>query len=82
MKHIDEVAGEKYANGSIGTIKKIQIEQHLKKCDKCRKIVDNVKIDRMLVEEIRDAVSVIDEVNTANSVLEKKTRHFLDEKFK
>ena len=82
MKHINEITAEKYAKDAIGAIKKIQLELHLKNCDECRKIVDNVKIDTMLIDEIRDAVAVIDELNTANTLLEKKTRHFLNEKLK
>lgn len=77
MKHITETEADKYLHGQLGLIEKMNIGKHLKRCQVCLKILDKLKADDKLLEEIKNAVDEFK--NIPSSKAEKATMSKLKE---
>jgi hypothetical protein len=56
MSHYSEDELEGYLHGDIGVIRRMLCSSHLAKCKNCKAMLDELKTDDVLIEELRISV--------------------------
>ncbi len=62
MKHYTREELELYRNGQMSVLGRITCTSHLRECQKCMKIMDELKEDDKLIAKMRNSVQLYQEL--------------------
>jgi hypothetical protein len=71
MKHLSQPQAEQYLQKKVGKLKTLWIKQHIKKCQTCKHLLDKIRDDIELMNEIKNALN--EQVPLHSSKIEQKT---------
>ncbi len=63
MAHYTKEELELYRHGEMSVLGRISCESHLKHCQKCAKLLDELRDEDRFVDELRDSVLVYKELS-------------------
>ena len=62
MKHYTREELELYRNGQMSVLGRITCTSHLRECENCKKILEELKEDDRLIAELRSSVQIYQEL--------------------
>ena len=62
MKHYTKDELELYRHGQMSVLGKINCSSHLQKCEKCQKLLEELKSEDDFVEELRSSLQIYESV--------------------
>ena len=67
MKHytIEEI--DRYVHGEMGVLSKIKCASHLKSCEECRNLLNNVENNDAFINKLKNALEQMDDGNESNA---------------
>jgi predicted anti-sigma-YlaC factor YlaD len=63
MKHYTREELELYRNGQMSVLGRITCTSHLRECENCKKILEELKEDDRLIAELRSSVQIYQELS-------------------
>ena len=74
MKHYTKEELELYRHGQMSVLGKINCSSHLRECEECRKLLEDLEAEDDFVKELRSSIQIYNEVLTASQrQINKKT---------
>ena len=68
MKHYSKEDLELYRNGKMSVLGRLNCAHHLKECEQCNKILQELQEDDNFLTELRSSIQIFDDLSTTTTI--------------